>query len=402
MTTTQPSTTLGPINESKTTLPINQINTNNADNKRTNSSTPHTSTLPLPPPAATATTTTRTSMITMDDSSITVGGVQLWCDGDLHRLLRGHQPMLLQRLLFSKDLTAFMVEVQDIVSQLLRKVAPTGVSSPLFYDRIIKEMDAIGWQRLTSLDDSLTTIRIRVTDADTRHHIVTVKLEPSYPHVIPICTCDIPLQVSLSWWIPATSTLADIVHHYQQTIDQLVAVYRQLDDIDSHCWVLEPTPPRPRAITMRRIVLGRSCSLQIDIDPRNASAAGEYRFMGADSMCAPLRARLDDNRHKWDTNVSVRLNLERLIGISFPAACTAGSQASADMELSMECGVCYSYRLADATPDRVCDNPKCARPFHRQCLFEWLKGVPTSMPQSFNTVFGACPYCSEPITATAS
>jgi hypothetical protein len=53
-----------------------------------------TSLIPLPTPPLSSTT----SMISIDvnNNSITVGGVQLWCDAPLHRLLRGHQPMLLQ------------------------------------------------------------------------------------------------------------------------------------------------------------------------------------------------------------------------------------------------------------------------------------------------------------------
>ena len=50
-------------------------------------------------------------------------------------------------------------------------------------------------------------------------------------------------------------------------------------------------------------------------------------------------------------------------------------------------------------PDRVCDNAKCARPFHRPCLSEWLRSAPNSR-QSFNTVFGECPYCSTAISVS--
>ena len=46
-----------------------------------------------------------------------------------------------------------------------------------------------------------------------------------------------------------------------------------------------------------------------------------------------------------------------------------------------------------------CPNPKCARPYHGRCLREWLLSVSTSR-QSFRTIFGDCPYCSQPITVT--
>jgi len=85
----------------------------------------------------------------------------------------------------------------------------------------------------------------------------------------------------------------------------------------------------------------------------------------------------------------------------------------------MECGICYSYRLPVADkkeapgaastgggeqgemPDRMCDNAKCGRPYHRACLVEWLRAIPNTQ-QSFNTLFGKCPYCQSPITVDAS
>jgi len=63
----------------------------------------------------------------------------------------------------------------------------------------------------------------------------------------------------------------------------------------------------------------------------------------------------------------------------------------------MECGICYSFRLENNVPDKVCDNPKCAKPFHRQCLSEWLRAIPSSRT-SFDTIFGECPYCTNQIT----
>ncbi|TWW78489.1 E3 ubiquitin-protein ligase FANCL [Takifugu flavidus] len=67
------------------------------------------------------------------------------------------------------------------------------------------------------------------------------------------------------------------------------------------------------------------------------------------------------------------------------------------MSFSTECGICYSYRLEDSIPDQVCNDPRCGQPFHQACLYEWLRGLPSSR-QSFSVIFGDCPYCSKPIT----
>ena len=58
----------------------------------------------------------------------------------------------------------------------------------------------------------------------------------------------------------------------------------------------------------------------------------------------------------------------------------------------MDCAMCYSYKLDGKIPDETCDNPSCARPFHRACLHEWFRGL-TDTRQSFGKLFGRCPYC---------
>lgn len=60
----------------------------------------------------------------------------------------------------------------------------------------------------------------------------------------------------------------------------------------------------------------------------------------------------------------------------------------------MDCGICYAYQLDGAIPDQVCDNSQCGQSFHYICLYEWLRGLLTSR-QSFNIIFGECPYCSK-------
>lgn len=44
-----------------------------------------------------------------------------------------------------------------------------------------------------------------------------------------------------------------------------------------------------------------------------------------------------------------------------------------------------------------CDNVACSKPFHRSCLVEWLNSD-TSTRRSFNTIFGTCPYCADPLS----
>jgi len=105
--------------------------------------------------------------------------------------------------------------------------------------------------------------------------------------------------------------------------------------------------------------------------------------------------KLNKNLSSWDHNGMLLDNLQRVLELTFPSP-----QTTQKSDFMVECGICYSYRIGERQqmlPDKTCDNPKCARPFHRNCLYEWLKGLTTSR-QSFDTIFGTCPYCSNPIS----
>eukprot|EP01027_Heterolobosea_sp_BB2_P011504 GEZU01016744.1.p1 GENE.GEZU01016744.1~~GEZU01016744.1.p1 ORF type:complete len:153 (+),score=10.88 GEZU01016744.1:140-598(+) len=146
---------------------------------------------------------------------------------------------------------------------------------------------------------------------------------------------------------------------------------------------------------MRRIGIGNHSSLQIELDPLCPRGVPECRFLGADSVVVPLRDKLNQNiLAQWDYTDTPRNNLQRVLGIEFPRPKEALKE-----DFSVECGICYSYRLNNQIPDKVCDN--CCMPFHRVCLFEWLRSVPSTR-QSFDTLFGNCPYCSASITVKES
>ena len=87
--------------------------------------------------------------------------------------------------------------------------------------------------------------------------------------------------------------------------------------------------------------------------------------------------------------------METILQTTFP-----NSKTSTKEEFQLECGICYSYRLETAVPENICDNSKCNKVFHSVCLTEWLRSIPTTR-QSFDVLFGACPYCSTPISIKA-
>ncbi|KAJ0486182.1 putative E3 ubiquitin-protein ligase FANCL [Helianthus annuus] len=46
--------------------------------------------------------------------------------------------------------------------------------------------------------------------------------------------------------------------------------------------------------------------------------------------------------------------------------------------------------------DYTCENTTCSKAFHSVCLGDWLRSITTTR-QSFDVLFGNCPYCSQPV-----
>ena len=59
-----------------------------------------------------------------------------------------------------------------------------------------------------------------------------------------------------------------------------------------------------------------------------------------------------------------------------------------------------SWSRGLALPPRIGSCDACSKPFHQSCLSEWLRALPTTQ-QSFNRLFGECPYCSASIAVNA-
>ncbi|EFC49774.1 predicted protein [Naegleria gruberi] len=194
-------------------------------------------------------------------------------------------------------------------------------------------------------------------------------------------------------------TLSIIYEKYKEMIEKISDFFDVIEDFDTNVRVLEPEKPT-RAHTMRRIVIGNHCSMQIVIDPfKPREKPKDIKLLGSDSIISPLKFNLNNNRNKWNMNKLLRENLETLMDIEFPKPST--DPTTEQDEFSENCGVCYSYRLNMKIPDKVCDNVKCGMPFHSECLIEWLRSIPGTH-QSFDTVFGSCPYCSSTLSVSTS
>ncbi|XP_043459374.1 E3 ubiquitin-protein ligase FANCL isoform X3 [Prionailurus bengalensis] len=361
---------------------------------------------------------------------------RLLCSWQLKTILNGYHQIVQQRMQHSPDLMSFLMELKMVLEVALKKkqeLCPPP-PPPQFYSSLIEEIGILGWDKLVFVDTCLSTIKLKAEDASGRKHLITLKLKAKYPAESPDCFVDFPVPFSVSWtpqvtdqpqrgvriavlpitvplsaglvvypchcswnfqiWYD-TSSLISIYGQFLAALESLKAFWDATDEIDEKTWVLEPEKPT-RSATARRIALGNNASIHIEVDPKHPTMLPECCFLGADHVVKPLGIKLSRNIHLWDPENSLLQNLKDVLEIDFPARTNLEKS-----DFSMDCGICYSYQLDGAIPDQVCDNPQCAQPFHQICLYEWLRGLLTSR-QSFNIIFGECPYCSKPITLKMS
>eukprot|EP00026_Physarum_polycephalum_P004718 Phypoly_transcript_04741.p1 GENE.Phypoly_transcript_04741~~Phypoly_transcript_04741.p1 ORF type:complete len:368 (+),score=56.28 Phypoly_transcript_04741:925-2028(+) len=320
----------------------------------------------------------------------------IFCSPKLKTLLKGHEQTLKQRLAQSVDLEAFMLELKNILDQIARthtNKGTEGTSTPIhmqLYSTLVKELQEIGWDQVVELSPDLSSFKIRLLDSANREHVVSFKVPADYPASAPTCHAQFPVALEAKWG--RSVSLLQVLDQWKKVMEDFQEFWNEMENLDKHTWVLEPEHPNPAATT-RRIAIGNHCSIQIEVDPYRPRALPECRFWGSDSFIAPLRQEFNKNIHLWDTEARLLENMQKVLAITFPSPQTSNRD-----EFLVECAICYAYRNEDgAIPDRVCDFAKCSKPFHRVCLFNWLKDVPTSR-QSFGTIFGTCPNCRSPIS----
>ncbi|XP_061914871.1 E3 ubiquitin-protein ligase FANCL [Entelurus aequoreus] len=315
---------------------------------------------------------------------------KLHCCWKLKHLLRGYEHTVKQRLHQSTDLVSFILELKTILEVVL-KCHPecSSIPPPQYYSQLIFEIENLGWDKLLFIDTQFKMLRLKAEDSSGRQHILTVDLKSKYPAEAPECTADLPVPLVLTW--TPQSSLNQLHSQFLLVIAALTEFWDVLDEIDTKTWILEPEKPS-FCDTMRRIVIGNNVSIKVEVDPRHPKMLPECCLLGAEHVVTPLRDKLNANMHLWNPDSSVLQNLQDVLEIEFLSPATHEKST-----FSVECGICYSYRLEAAIPDQVCTDPHCGQPFHQVCLYEWLRMLPASR-QSFSTVFGECPYCSKPIT----
>ena len=263
---------------------------------------------------------------------------------------------------------------------------------------MVRHLEQLGWNHVVGVNAELTLLRLRCWDEAKREHAFEVSIPAGYPLQSPTVQASLPAPITVPW--PHHGQGGDLIlvlKTLQRELACLQGFFAVLDDIDEHCWVLDPVQPS-YGVTTRRIAVERTCSVVVDVSPGEPRALCEVRFLGPPNVVQPMQAMLGQRVGAWQAQRLLRENLEDVLGVALPlrSALAAGEGES----FLLECGICYSYSHAhtagggSSIPDQACPNAKCGRVYHNSCLVDWLQSVPSSR-SSFGTTFGSCPYCGE-------
>ncbi|KAK3591555.1 hypothetical protein CHS0354_041597 [Potamilus streckersoni] len=310
------------------------------------------------------------------------------CDWKLQHILRRYEHIIKQRLQQCSTLHDFLIELRSIIERQLEQeekdLGQTGVFQVC--EQLLADLEQLGWERLVYIDPSFQEIHLQLMDDGNRKHVLKVQLSNEYPKEKPKCLTELPAKFEVHW--TASSHLQDIYSQFHHIVSLYQEFWDMMEEIDRNTWVLEPEKPNYSAVH-RRLAISSGASVQIAVDPKHPRVLPECRFLGADQAVSPLRESMGKNIQFWNEDRSLLDNLQMLLGITFPSPSNSKKE-----DFSVECGICYAYRLEMEIPNEVCNDARCGQSYHQSCLYEWLRALPSSR-QSFNTIFGECPYCEK-------
>jgi E3 ubiquitin-protein ligase FANCL len=350
-------------------------------------------------------------------------------DDELGAILNplAEKPWFKDRLENFRSARSLAVGIQNFVNEISANPQNQVVESiresalPLL---LMKHLDYIGWDRVLNVNEDLSRIQMRSIDCSGRQHDFDVLINPGYPLVCPTVQANLPIQISIPW--TKTSDLRLIISILDSIIQKYNGLFQELSEIDSQTWVLEPAQQTFNT-SSRRLAIERSCSIVLDINIEKPRDICAMTFFGPPGRVNSFQVSLNKNLHLWSTVMSLKENIEIVLGFKLPSR---KIESSENENLCEECGICYTYSIASATsdlsssssaasithfrpsssnlniptvrptvsvPDQACSNPKCCKIYHFTCLVEWLQSLPTSKT-SFGTLFGSCPYCQEAIS----
>ncbi|TVU45284.1 hypothetical protein EJB05_04766 [Eragrostis curvula] len=265
----------------------------------------------------------------------------------------------------------------DVRNETRAEAGPPPRRPPAFYSSVFAQIEEIGWERLVSStgDGGVSCLVFRVVDGQGRVHLLEITLPMGYPSSPPSIAVGIPYLPEIKW--SKSSRLKDVFCQFQEHLNILQEFWSTMEEIDKVLLVADPTKPT-YAMSHRRIALGDDCYVLLNVDARKPSSLPE------------------------DAKKKFHENLAAVLDVALPAP---PSVSSSNDDEQADCGICYAKHLpvddelgthSGCATDYTCENTSCSRAFHTFCMRDWLRSITTTR-QSYDVLFGNCPYCSDPV-----
>ncbi|ORX50108.1 hypothetical protein DM01DRAFT_1097458, partial [Hesseltinella vesiculosa] len=322
---------------------------------------------------------------------------------ELKALLLPYLDTLQAKLEHCHDITWCLNDLKAVLENKSQLLAYSKPSSADRWSLLYKELDQLGFDKISELSDALDSFTFVYSDTGHRAHRIQVKLPAAYPLQSPTIIADLPaketthgadllLTQQLSSTTALSLSMVDRLQQAQHDIELYQTLFDAMDELDQQARVLAPSPVK-RADTWRRLALGNHCSVQVTVDPwRPNQQRPLVQFFGREEMLEGFQQAWANYAASWQPGASLLTNL----ATALPTITTKSVEAQDDQD-EMACAICYAYTLAQTqqeTPSIICANLHCNRGFHTSCIIEWLQSNP-STTRSFNILFGQCPYCNE-------
>lgn len=234
------------------------------------------------------------------------------------------------------------------------------------------------------LSENLNQLTIQHFDSSGRSHPLELHLKNAFSHR--------KIHATTLWgsWEPDTTDICCIVQEYVDVVQQHQRAYQELDDIDQTCNIQQQETNNQSLAFFKRCIQIPDTSTTIIVTLESSTGLPtSIQFMGGQQMAMEEQY----NKYLWCNDVSVISNLEQALSVKLVKT----TMPPPTVNVSTDCAICYSaIVLNEAEP---CENERCGRFYHNDCLHEWLQSLPTAR-MSFDRMIGLCPYCQEPISVT--
>lgn len=91
-----------------------------------------------------------------------------------------------------------------------------------------------------------------------------------------------------------------------QCTEQMMEAWEQLKEIDSFCHVIDPVNPNPGQL-YRRIYVNDYLSVRITLDPMEATACPDIKFLGNKTFVDKYQAKLAESVGVSKTKIKIKL-----------------------------------------------------------------------------------------------